>query len=99
MFIFKKEDGSQPRIRPFTKCDTVQRLFMHARLGGVAASRPLILLVKIHGSKEELPVGDDDEWDFSRVIHAIKSNACWVRSDTAECKIDVTVPGPWGSSD
>lgn len=89
VFIFKKDGGSQPRIRPFSKCDIVELLFMHARLGGLSLSKAPILSVQIHGSKEKLEVGYNDEQDFYQVIHAIKSDACWARSDTTECKIDV----------
>jgi hypothetical protein len=80
-----------PRVRPFTACDTVQKLFHQARTGDVFGKasevRPggKLLTVEFRGSgrlyDEVYLVNEDDEEDFLQMKNALLKKDWWTEVD------------------
>jgi hypothetical protein len=80
-----------PRIRSFTACDTVQKLFHQARTGDVfgraseVRSGGKLLTVEFRGSgrlhDDVYLVNEDDEEDFSRMKSALLLKDWWTQVD------------------
>jgi hypothetical protein len=80
-----------PRVRPFTACDTVQKLFNQARTGDVfgkaseVRSGGKVLTVEFRGSgrlyDEVYLINEGDEEDFARMKNALLKKDWWTEVD------------------
>lgn len=89
IFLFYSPSSPTPRARPFSACDSVQKLFTHAIAGDVfddtaRAGSVKVLSIRfggIRGEKEvtrNLHVIDGDEEGFEELVAALEAMDWWV---------------------
>jgi hypothetical protein len=68
-----------PRIRLFSACDSVHKLFAQATAGDVfSRERGRVLAVEVEDQESELPIVEDDEEDFELFVECLRDASCWI---------------------
>ena len=68
-----------PRVRLFSACDSVHKLFAQATAGEVfSRERGRVLAVEVEDQESELPIVEDDEEDFELFVERLKEASCWI---------------------
>lgn len=74
------------RVRSFSACNSVHKLFAQATAGGVfSKEQARVLAVEVEDQEDELPIVEDDEEDFDHFVMQLRNAACWsVRNGQVE---------------
>jgi hypothetical protein len=90
-FVFQPE-GRRQRMAKFADCDNIKKLFNHARTASLFRTWAEVtpLSCKVNEAIEEICVMNDVSEDFTLVVEAIKTNACW-NSKSGECVVSVAL--------